>query len=326
MRARRNCAVARGIAFVTFSLIVLIAASQSYAQDTVRVGVGVDPVFTPWWIAAEKGFYAKHGIKAEITQFSGGPDMGDAVMAGEMDIGSSGTATWMPRIVRGSMIVLGTMATSPDALKMAARTNIKSLADLKGKKVGTVGGSTTDYLWVLTAKKLGVPETAFDIVPMPPPELVPSLDRGDIEAYFVWEPWPSRAIEVSGKDKVHILANSGDVGYFLNFIVAANKKFVESKPDVTVRVLAALRDAIDFQNKNPAEATRIGAEKNKLKPDMASYIIKLYKFSLGILPETESAMKTEEAWMRSKARLKGDPIDWSKTLDRRYLDRAMAIK
>ena len=67
---------------------------------------------------------------------------------------------------------------------MAALSSIKSLDDLKGKKVGTVGGSSTDYLWVLVAKKLDVPESAFDVVPMPPPELVPSLDRGDIQAFF----------------------------------------------------------------------------------------------------------------------------------------------
>jgi NitT/TauT family transport system substrate-binding protein len=319
-------AVTRWIGAFAVGLLVATSADEVNAQDAVRIGVGVDPVFTPWWVASEKGFYTKHRIKADITQFSGGPDMADATMAGEMDIGSSGTATWMPRIVRGSMVVLGTMATSPDALKIAARTSIKSLGDLKGRKVGTVGGSTTDYLWVLTARKLDVPETAFQVISMPPPELVSSLDRGDIEAYFVWEPWASRAIEVSGKDKVHILASSGDVGYFLNFIIAANKRFVEAKPDVTVRVLAALRDAIDYQNSNPAEATRIGAEKNRLSPEMASYIIKLYKYSLGIAPGTESAVKTEEAWMRSKARLRGEPIDWSKTIDRSYLDRAMAIK
>jgi NitT/TauT family transport system substrate-binding protein len=313
---------------VALGLALLMATSthETRAQETVRIGVGVDPVFTPWWIAEEKGFYRKHGVKAEITQFSGGPALSDATMAGEMDIGSSGTATWMPRIVRGSMVVLGTMATSPDALKMAALTSIKSMNDLVGKKVGSVAGSSTDYLWVLFAKKLNVPETAVQVVGMPPPELVPSLDRGDIQAYFVWEPWATRAVEVSGKNKVHILANSGDVGYFLNFIVAANKKFVEAKPDTTVKILAALRDAIDFQNRNPAEAARIGGEKNKLKPDMASSIINLYQYSLGIAPEMEAAAKTEEAWMRSKERLRGEPIDWSKTIDRRYLDRALAMQ
>jgi NitT/TauT family transport system substrate-binding protein len=326
MQSRSCATVTNWIAATTLGLLFSISAPQVRAQETVRIAVGVDPVFTPWWIAEEKGFYKKYGVKAEITQFSGGPALADATMAGEADIGSSGTATWMPRIVRGSMVVLGTMATSPDAFKMAARSGIKSLSDLQGKKVGTVGASSTDYLWVLVAKKLNVPESAFDVIPMTPPELVPSLDRGDIQAYFVWEPWASRAVEVSGKDKVHILANSGDVGYFLNFIVVANKKFAEANPEATARVLAALREAIAFQNSNPAEAARIGAEKNKLKPEMASYIINLYQYSLGIAPNTEAAAKTEETWMRSKERLKGDPIDWSKTIDRSYLDRAAAMR
>ena len=47
-----------------------------------------------------------------------------------------------------------------------------------------------------------------------------------------------------------------------------------------MRVLAALRDAIEFQNGNPAEAVRVGAESNKLKPEMSSFVLGLYKFSL----------------------------------------------
>lgn len=316
----------RCVGLLAIALLCSTTVHNARAQEVVRIAVGVDPVFTPWWIADEKGYFSKYGVKAEITQFSGGPAAADATMDGEADIGSSGTATWMPRIVRGSMIVLATMAGSPDAFKMAALSEIKSLDDLQGKKVGSVGGSSTDYLWFLVAKKLNLPELAFEIVPMQPPELVPSLDRRDIEAYFCWEPWPSRAVEVSGKDKVHLLANSGDVGYFLNFVVVANQKFVETKPDLTVKVLAALRDAIVFQNANPAEAARIGALKNKLTLEMSSYIINLYKFSLGITPEMVTAAEAEEKWMRSKQRLKGQPIDWNKTIDRRYFDRAMALK
>jgi len=311
---------------LALGLVLMAGMPLARGQEVVRVAVGVDPVYTPWWIAQEKGFYQKHGIKAEITQFSGGPALADATMAGDTDISSSGTATWMPRIVRGSMVVLGTMATSTKAYGMAALARIKTLNDLKGKKVGTVGGSSTDYLWHLVAKKLDAADSVFELVSIQPPELVPSLDRGDVDAFFCWEPWPARAAEISGKDKVHIQATSGDVGYLLNFIVAANKKFVEAKPDATVRVLAALRDAIDFQNSNPAEAVRVGAESNKLKPEMSGFVLGLYKFSLGQSPEMETAAKTEEAWLRGKERLKGDPIDWSKTIDLQYLNRAMAMK
>jgi hypothetical protein len=59
---------------------------------------------------------------------------------------------------------------------------------------------------------------------------------------------------------------------------------------------------------------------------MSSFVLGLYKFSLGQSPDMESAAKTEEAWLRGKERLKGDPIDWSKTIDLQYLNRAMAIQ
>lgn len=316
----------RWVAAATLALLVTLGAFSAHAEDTVRIAVGVDPVYTPWWIAQEKGFFAKYGVKAEITQLAGGPDVGDATMAGEADIGSSGSATMMPRIVRGGLVVLGTMATSPDALKMAALSTITSLDQLEGKKVGTVGGSTTDYLWMLLARKLSVPASKFQLLSIPPPELVSSLDRGDIQAFFCWEPWPTKAIEVSGRDKVHILANSGDVKYMLNFIVVTNARFAEAKPDLVVKVLAALRDAVNFQNQNPEEAARIGGDANKLTPKLAASIIHLYNFSLGMAPGLRRALKEEEAWMRSGNRVKGEPVDWTKTINRSFLDKALAMK
>ena len=77
---------------VTVAMVLGVAFSNAsaFAQDLVRVGVGVDPSYTSWWVAADKGFFAKRNLKVEITQFSGGPDLADATMAGEQDFGSSG--------------------------------------------------------------------------------------------------------------------------------------------------------------------------------------------------------------------------------------------
>jgi NitT/TauT family transport system substrate-binding protein len=310
--------------------VVLCAAcwnATAQAQDVVRIAVGVDPSYTSWWVAADRGFFSKHNLKAEITQFSGGPDLADATMAGEQDFGSSGTATWMPRFVRSdSLRILCTMATSPNNFKMAALTSVTRLSDLKGKRVGTVSGSSTDYLWALVAKKLAIAESDLDIAGVTPPELVPALDRGDVKAFFSWEPWPSRAVEVAGTDKVHILASSGDVGYFQSFVVVGNKGFIEAKPDVTARVLAALREATDYLNKEHADAIRIAAARNKMTPEMADYILGLYNFKLDIADSMLAGAKTEETWMRGKERLKGSPIDWSKVVDRGYFDRAMSMQ
>jgi NitT/TauT family transport system substrate-binding protein len=324
---RLPVAVSRLQAIMVAAVFCLAFSNAStVAQDTVRVGVGVDPSFTSWWVAADKGFFAKRNLKVEITQFSGGPDLADATMAGEQDFGSSGTATWMPRFVRSdSLRILCTMATSPNNFKMAALTSITSLSDLKGKKVGTVSGSSTDYLWALVAKKLEIPESGLDIVGVTPPELVPALVRGDVQAFFSWEPWPTKAVEIAGRDKVHILASSGDVGYFQSFVVVGNKNFLQAKPDVTARVLAGLRDATDYLNNERADAIKIAATRNKMTPEMAEYIVGLYKFKLDLAESMVAGARTEEAWMRSKDRLKGSPIDWNVVVDRSYFDRAMAM-
>jgi len=308
------------------ALALLCLAPPVVAQDTVRIATGVDPVYTQWWVAEEKGFFKKYNLKADIKQFTGGPELSDAVMAGDADFASSGTATLMPRIARGNLAVIATISTSPNAFKVAARTSIQSPADLRGKKVGTVGGSTTDYLWAVLAKHYGIPESELQIVSIPPPELIPSLDRGDIQAFMVWEPWPSRAVEISGKDKVRILLSSGDFNYFLNFIAVVNRKFSDAKPDATARVLAAIRDATDFINTNRPEAVKIGAQYSKIKPELAGSIMGFYKYGLSITDAMRTAAKEEEAWMRSKGRIKADPIDWSKTIDPKFLEKSMAIK
>src|SRR5919109_4513941 len=102
MQSRSCSRVTNWIGAFAFGLLFSISASQLRAQETVRIAVGVDPVFTPWWIAQEKGFYKKYGINAEITQFSGGPALADATMAGEADIGSSGAAAGGAPVFGGS--------------------------------------------------------------------------------------------------------------------------------------------------------------------------------------------------------------------------------
>jgi NitT/TauT family transport system substrate-binding protein len=322
-RLRRMSSILRGLGVG----LALLSLDPAWAQDKVRIGVGVDPSFTTWWVAKDRNFFAKYNIDAEITQFSGGPDLADSTMAGQLDFGSSGTATWMPRFVRSdALLIVGTMATSTDNFKMAASTSIKTLPDLQGKKLGTIAGSTIDYLWALVAQKLNVAESALNLIPVTPPELPAALDRGDVQAFFSWEPWPSKSVEISGKDKVHILASSGDVGYFQSFIVVGNKGFVQAHPDVTARLLAAMRDASNYLIESPEESIKITAARNKMTPQMARYIMGLYKFKMSMEPRMVDDAKVEEAWMRNKQRLKGNPIDWNKLVDRSFYDRAMALK
>ena len=68
------------------------------------------------------------------------------------------------------------------------------------------------------------------------------------------------------------------------------------------------------------------AERNKLSPQLAEYILGLYQFRMSLTDAVAEGAKVEEAWLRSKDRLKGNPIDWTKVINRTYFDKAMAAK
>src|SRR5688500_16777509 len=107
MKNRSN--VFRCILSACAAVALMTFGGAAHAQDKIKVGVGVDPSYTTWWVALDKGFFAKYGITADLIQMSGGPDIADGVMAGELDFGASGTATWMPRFVRSDNLrILGT--------------------------------------------------------------------------------------------------------------------------------------------------------------------------------------------------------------------------
>ena len=91
-------------------------------------------------------------------------------------------------------------------------------------------------------------------------------------------------------------------------------------------MLAAMRDASNFVIQSHEEFVKITAERNKMTPQWSVYIVGLYKFKMDIEPRMVEGAKVEEAWMRGKQRLRGNPIDWDKILDRSYFDRATAMK
>ena len=80
--------VARSLAIVAVSLLVLACASAARAQTTVKIGLAVPNYgpFAPVYAADELGYYKENGVAAEITAYRGGPAAQEALAAGAADI------------------------------------------------------------------------------------------------------------------------------------------------------------------------------------------------------------------------------------------------
>src|SRR5882762_6648293 len=143
--------------------VILIAtafggtAGPANALDTLRVGKAVpfSWTFTPLDVGVAEGIFEKHGLKIEISAFTGDARLQQAMAANSIDVGI-GSGPGMGFAARGlPIITVAAMANAPRnmALVLPAASRVTKADDLKGKKIGvTTVGSLTDWL----AKRLAV--------------------------------------------------------------------------------------------------------------------------------------------------------------------------
>jgi ABC-type nitrate/sulfonate/bicarbonate transport system substrate-binding protein len=124
-------------------------ALPASAATTLRVGkaVGESIAFTPVDIGMKRGIFPKLGLTLQISGFSGGPKMQQALAAGSLDIGL-GSGPDLVGLLRGEQAkAVATIVDAPAYLVLLARPGINSLADLKGKVVNVASlGSITGWL------------------------------------------------------------------------------------------------------------------------------------------------------------------------------------
>src|SRR3954465_1534310 len=167
-------------------------ASDALAQNApncttmrkINIGVSVAPpnvVHTSPYVAKELGFFAKRCIDANIVQFEGGQSQTSAVAAAQ---GSAIVSVSDVSIGRGLKVqqIWGLAPRMPQAYMVPGE--IKSAADLKGKRLSATGGGVGGFNWrmgreVLKSAKLDVGDAQF--IPSPTAGRLPGLVAGQID-------------------------------------------------------------------------------------------------------------------------------------------------
>jgi NitT/TauT family transport system substrate-binding protein len=229
------------------ALSMLVASPLSRAQ-TVNIGVGVDAAYTPFFLASHRGLFKKAGVDVNIIRFAQGGEAVDAVIAGQTQFSGAADQTTMIRIARGDLRPLVIYEESGTYIKLAVKPSITAAKQIK--KFGIVKGTVSEYSAQMALKKYGIDPVTVQFVPSGPPELPALLARGDIDAFFAWEPWPGIAIKQGAKT----IATSGDVGYSYTMWLAAGGPWLEKNTAAAKAVVAAIVDANRQIAADPAKA------------------------------------------------------------------------
>lgn len=219
------------------------------AQETTRVAVGVDPAYSPFFLAQQEDLFTKAGVSGvEVVQYAQGGEALDGIVAGQNQMGAATEASVLNRGTRGDIRALAVFSQSPKFIKLVVKNGIDSVKDIK--KLGIVPGSVNEYA---TAKLLAthkIDAESVEYVRAGPPEFPALLARGDVDGYVLWEPWPANGVKAGGK----ILEYSGDFGYTYNLVIAANGPWLDAHRDDAKAVVQALAQACQQITEDPSKA------------------------------------------------------------------------
>src|SRR5262244_2720823 len=145
----------RGNFFTFFFLILVIKGFTpdiGYGQDKIRIGVPLFPTVSyPVFIAHEKGFFEKNGLRAELIRINSEPTTYQALISGDIDASSGAPTGLVQSNIQGIPIVSLGSWDNYVSYDIMTKDKIGDLAQLKGKKVGInrLGGKSSLILRVM---------------------------------------------------------------------------------------------------------------------------------------------------------------------------------
>jgi NitT/TauT family transport system substrate-binding protein len=249
-------------------LRVTAGTSPATTADTrprVLISTGIDAGYSIYYVAVSKGFLKKRGINASFRLFDSGPAAEEAVIAKQADVTQNAELPQQVPASRGADIQVVASSYHPTRnMCIMARPEIKTPEDLEGKTVTYLALSGGQYLWAVWATKHKL-QAKVKTVSLAPPEMLPAMARGDVQAAAIWTPWCNLVTTVVPGG--HVLAWPGaDEGLYQpdNSVIFSGS--LVRKPNVARAVLRALIDAALWINDNPTATANLIAPIIRQKP------------------------------------------------------------
>ncbi|WP_310428040.1 ABC transporter substrate-binding protein [Chamaesiphon sp. VAR_48_metabat_135_sub] len=301
----------------------------------VKLGFSAWPGWFPWQVAQDKEIFQANKIGVNLKWFDNYNDSIAALNAGTIDANSQTLGDTINSIASGKDIVIVLIndnSTGND--KIIIGEHIKSVKDLKGKKVAAEEGTVDHFLLVQALKKVGMTIKDIQFVPLETSKAADAFAAGQVDAAAVFAPFTTKALKRPGSRE---LFSSKDFPGSISDHLVFTRKFVNEHPEKVQAVVNSWFATIDHINvgKNRDEADAIMAKRAGVK--MAEYKDYLDGTKIFSLEENLEAFKSgkDNTYLSTAAVNAGNflfengliktKVDTSKLFDDRFI-KAYAAK
>ena len=230
-------------------------------------------------------------VEVKWTEFPAGPQLLEGLNVGAVDFGIAGEAPPIFAQAAGAdLVYVGNEppASAGEAILVPKDSPIKTVAELKGKKVALNKGSNVHFLLVKLLEKTGVQYKDIDAVFLTPADARAAFERGSVDAWAIWEPFLAAAQRQTG---ARILADGNGVVSNHQFFLAS-RSYASKRADVVAIVLEELAAVDQWAKTNPNEAAAVLSPQIGL--DQATLELALSRGGYGVKPVSESVLAEQQ--------------------------------
>jgi sulfonate transport system substrate-binding protein len=276
------------------TLAVAAVSRQASAQagvKEIRIGYQKNGVLV---IARQQAALEKHfvpqGVGVTWVEFSSGPPMLEAMNVGSVDYGAVGDSPPVFAQSAGANIVYaaGQPITNGQGILVQAASPIRTIADLRGKRVGFTKGSSAHNIVVQTLEKAGLGYGDITPVYLTPPDAGPAFANGSIEAWSIWDPYFAIG---ETKQNGRILVNAFEITKTNSFYIA-NRDFAKNHGPVLQAIIDVTSATAQWAETHRDEVAKALSAVTNIPLDIQTVAANRSSFAVG--PITDDIILTQQ--------------------------------
>ncbi len=253
--------------------VVATSAAVAQAPAPIKIRFAWQPYNAVlFYTARDLKLFDKAGLDAELVKFTAGPPQFAAYRSESIDAGLFGTAGFVVGLSQGldlKNFYIQIVSAYADGLVVRADSGITKLADLRGKKIAYLRGTSAHIGLVTAIQKAGLTPADVQMITMDITNMVPAFSNRDVDGAYAWEPWVSKMEAVGGK----VLARTIDLGLNTSDHWVVREKWAKANPEGMKRLVRVIDLAYEAFTKDKSVALRATAENLGVSEDVARHIV-----------------------------------------------------
>jgi sulfonate transport system substrate-binding protein len=271
-----------------------LVAGPALAQTRTELRIGYQKYGTLTILKARGDLekrLAPQGVDVKWTEFPAGPQLLEGLNVGSIDFGTVGEAPPIFAQAAGAdLVYVANQPPAPagEAIVVAKESPIRSVAELKGRKVALNKGSNVHYLLVKALEKAGVKYSEIQTVFLAPADARAAFERGSVDAWVIWDPFLAAAEKQLG---ARVLADGKGLVSNHQFYLAS-RPYADKQPQVIRAIVEELARLDRWAEGNSREVAAFLAPQIGLDVGVAE--VAASRFAYGIVPITPTVAAQQQ--------------------------------